>query len=328
LFLNQAKTIAAPRNKDTVLICFGGADPKNLTQQTLEIVSSIPAFKSIIVVTGAAFQFGAEIDAIVSVNPAVEYYNAIAEAEMLSLMLRAGLAIVPASGILYETMAAGCLIISGYYVDNQKILYERLKGAGAFIAAGNFSKTEIEDAIAKSLKPGSKPLTLIDGQSDKNIKRSFYDVLTGMRKVEPVDCECLFNWVNDTTVRANAFNTQTIAFESHKAWFGRKLTDPNCNIFILTVADENAGMIRFDTENQVATISYLIAENYRGMGLGGLIVKKGIDVFIKENKANSLTALVKHLNEASLKVFRRLGFTESVESNGDYGNVHIFGLKL
>ncbi len=219
LFLQQAKAMRTIKSLDSVLICFGGADPKNLTKQTLEIVLNTPIFKKMLVVTGAAYLFETGIKTLTNSNKRIAHYRAISEKKMLALMLEADLAIVPASGILFEAMAAGCKIISGYYADNQKILYERLKSIGAFIAAGNFAKEDMESAIAESQKPGKPALKLINGQSDKNILRSFYYGLTSLRNAEYTDCEHIFYWANDPTVRANAFNSNLIEFEDHKAWF-------------------------------------------------------------------------------------------------------------
>ena len=66
---------------------------------------------------------------------------------MLKTMLEADLAILPASGILLEALAAGCRVISGRYAENQKLVYENYKNAGLFFDAGNFEPEEIREAI-------------------------------------------------------------------------------------------------------------------------------------------------------------------------------------
>ncbi len=327
LFLQQAKKARTITSVDTVLICFGGADPKNLTKKTLEIVLNAATFKKIIVVTGASYLFEQGIKTLTNSKASIEHYSAIGEAEMLALMLKADLAIVPSSGILFEVMAAGCKIISGYYADNQEILYKRLKNAGAFIPAGNFEQAEVETAIAEALKNEKSALKLIDGQSGKNILRSFYNILTSLRMAVYTDCELIFSWANDPTVRANAFNPKPIAFEDHKAWFNKKLNDEHCHIFILSFDGADAGQIRFDMVENVATISYLIDENYRGLGFGSLIVKKGMDLMKEENKVHRFVALVKLSNEASIKIFQHLGFRQKTENHPDYGTIYSFSLE-
>ena len=65
----------------------------------------------------------------------------IDEEQLLALMKEADLAIVPSSGILLESLAAGCRIISGMYTDNQQFIYSAYRDAGCFIDAGNFDWT-------------------------------------------------------------------------------------------------------------------------------------------------------------------------------------------
>jgi len=328
LFLQQAKKTRTITSIDTVLICFGGADPKNLTRQTLETVLNAATFKKIIVVTGAAYLHEPGIKTLTKNNAGIEHYSAVGEAEMLALMLEADLAIVPSSGILFEVMAAGCKIISGYYADNQEIVFKRLKNAGAFIAAGNFDKADIESAIEKAKKNEKPPLKLIDGKSGKNILHSFFQILTSLRKAAYADCELIFNWANDQTVRANAFNPKPIAFRDHENWFDNKLKDERCHIFILSLHGADAGQIRFDMVENIAAISYLIDKDFRGLGLGSLIVSKGIDSMKAENKARRFIALVKLSNEASIRIFKHLGFVQKADKHPEYGNIYSFSLEL
>src|ERR1700744_1135916 len=54
-FLEQAKKERKIENIKTVLICFGGADFKNLTESTLQTVSQFKEFKNILVITGTSY---------------------------------------------------------------------------------------------------------------------------------------------------------------------------------------------------------------------------------------------------------------------------------
>ncbi len=328
LFLGQAKKAQTIRGTDTILICFGGADPKNLTKQALEIILNAFAFKKVIVVTGAAYMFSESINSLIKSNSSVNHYSAISENEMLTIMLEADLAVVPSSGILLETLAAGCKIISGFYVDNQKVLYQKFKSIGAFVGADNFNKEDLETAIVASLKVEKTQSKLIDGNSDKNLLNCFYRLSASLRNAELSDCDTIFSWVNDSTVRSNAFNSQVIELTDHKTWFNKKLADENSHIFILYFQNINFGQIRFDIENKTATISYLIDKDFRGLGFGSLIVKKGIEKISEINRELTLIALVKPINEASIKVFQHLGFQQKEENHSHYGNIYSFSLEL
>src|SRR5690606_24270409 len=123
-FLEAAKTQRHIDRIETVLICFGGADSKNLTQQTLETVLKYKEFKKVIVITGSAYLFKEQLDITVKSDERAKHYHSVGEQEMAGFLLKSDLAIVPASGILLEALACGCRVISGMYADNQKFLYE------------------------------------------------------------------------------------------------------------------------------------------------------------------------------------------------------------
>ncbi len=126
-FLEQAKKERKIEKIETVLICFGGADFKNLTESTLNIVLKFEEFKKIIVITGSAYNYLGGLNELIQKDKRVVHYHSIGEQQMLTIMQGTDLAIVPASGILFEALAAGCRVIFGYYVKNQKHFSDYLK---------------------------------------------------------------------------------------------------------------------------------------------------------------------------------------------------------
>jgi UDP-2,4-diacetamido-2,4,6-trideoxy-beta-L-altropyranose hydrolase len=128
---------------ETVFVCFGGADCNNITKKIVEKLLLLKTNKKIIIVTGSAYVFYEELKQIVHHHSNVELYNNTGEVKMLQLMERADLAIVPSSGILFEALSAGCLVISSYYVDNQKSIFEGLKKLNAIIPIADFDKFSV-----------------------------------------------------------------------------------------------------------------------------------------------------------------------------------------
>jgi UDP-2,4-diacetamido-2,4,6-trideoxy-beta-L-altropyranose hydrolase len=126
VFLEQAKKQREIKSIETVMICFGGADPENQTQRTLKIVLELPQFKKIIVVTGAAYCEDDNFEQLLNSDKRIECRKALNETQMLITMLEAELAIIPASSVLLESLAAGCAIIIDYFVDNQKSFHDFL----------------------------------------------------------------------------------------------------------------------------------------------------------------------------------------------------------
>jgi len=172
-FLEQAKILRQIEKIETVIICFGGADPKNLTKSVLTLVKGFDQFKKILVVLGSEYKFSENLKAIICDDNRVEYYQSVDENKMLELMLQAELAIVSASNISIEILHVGLILITGITIYNQKIMYNGLLKMDNVYGIGDFNqldfaklKTVIQEVLnfktfpihLKSIK--QKPLSL------------------------------------------------------------------------------------------------------------------------------------------------------------------------
>lgn len=162
-FLKQAKNIRVIERVETVLICFGGSDNKNLTERALDAVRNFGAFKRIIVITGSEFSYLNSLNRSIHDDNRVSHYHAVNEQQLLELMLVSDLAIVPSSVILFEALAAGCKVISGYYVDNQKEIYNGFLSLNSFIDAGDFDSVCLINSLKKANEHST--IRIFDGES-------------------------------------------------------------------------------------------------------------------------------------------------------------------
>jgi UDP-2,4-diacetamido-2,4,6-trideoxy-beta-L-altropyranose hydrolase len=323
-FLDQAQKNREIGKIKTLFICFGGSDYKNITKITLELSLEFKEFIKIIVVTGSEFKTTDDFDRLVSSDIRVDYRNSLNENEMLNAMLEAELAIVPASGILLEILASGCITISGVYIDNQKYLYTNFLFNKLIIAASDFNIADIKKAINIAFRSKYKQHKYIDGFSAKRIKTLFFDMISTLREANINDCELLFNWANDSEVRKNAVSNKPIAWESHFKWFSLKLASEKSKIFILETNGIPSGQIRYDLLDNEWVIDYSISDKMRGKGLGKIIIKLSLKYFNKE----SIKALVHEKNVSSFFVFKALGFLQKGSLNINSKIYYEFILKL
>lgn len=138
-----------------------------------------------------------------------------------------------------------------------------------------------------------------------------------LKQASKEDCDLLFSWVNNESVRKNSFNQDKILYEDHIKWFDNRINSNECFIFILEEQDVPIGQVRIDIESKkTAIISYSIDENYRGRGLSlvmlTLLEKKIKCDFLNINK---LIGFVKIENIASQKTFESLKFNKKTHSN-------------
>lgn len=325
----KARQAARKTNEKShsVMICFGGSDYKNLTQQTLDTVLTFNFFNEIIVITGSASQTFKEQEGFNS-NYKVKYYHSVNQDEMSELMYISDLVIVPSSGILLEALALGCKIISGMYVDNQKYLFENYKKLGGFISAEDFSDSNLRNALNVFFQTGIDPPNLIDGKSSERILKLFNQLVLEkeiyIRKANEADNVSTFKWAKNKKVRAFSFNQNEITFEEHSKWFSSKIDHPRCYYYIAELNHKAIGSIRFDVNDGEALISYLIDPKFHGSGLGISLLKKGIIALLNENDKSILriVGFVMGQNIASVKAFERLGFTKRIcEENYKYSSI-------
>jgi UDP-2,4-diacetamido-2,4,6-trideoxy-beta-L-altropyranose hydrolase len=171
-FLIAAKNKRPVIKIETLLICFGGADSKNLTHKALTAASSIASIKKINIVGGAAYVHSNTLSALLQNDKRIQLHQSLNEMEMLAVMQQSDAAIVPASGILFETLAAGCIPFSGYYIDNQMSIYNGFKSLNAIEDFGDFEN--IESMLAEKINnPSVLAQNVIDGLSGTRLLTIF-----------------------------------------------------------------------------------------------------------------------------------------------------------
>lgn len=174
-FLNYTDRKSEP-NPSTILICFGGSDSKNLTLKAYNVVKDFPKFKKITIITGSAYQKKNVLIRLLTTDERVNYLEAVGEEQMAEEMRNVHVAIIPASGILFEAIASGTIPVSGMYTDNQRNVYSGFKKLNAFIDAGTFKEHEIEQAIEKI--PHFKKQNIIDGKSPERFRQLFSSIIS------------------------------------------------------------------------------------------------------------------------------------------------------
>lgn len=146
------KEFTFPRLKNelksnSVFVCFGGADENNCTLKTIRALEQESMVSSMFVVTGGAYQHMHTLENYVSrfcKTERIVLYSNIEAEELAMIMRQCEYAVVPASSILYEAMAVGLKIISGYTVDNQYENYKYLEKNKHIVGLGNFNEIKEE----------------------------------------------------------------------------------------------------------------------------------------------------------------------------------------
>lgn len=123
------------------------------------------------------------------------------------------------------------------------------------------------------------------------------------------DADILFSWANDKLTRENSFSKEPIEWDTHIKWMINKINDLNCKMYILCNKDIPVGTIRYEVDNNIATISFTISPSERRKSYG----KKIIELICKKINEQTdgveyIEGLVYNNNVASQKCFECNGF--------------------
>lgn len=135
-----------------------------------------------------------------------------------------------------------------------------------------------------------------------------------LRKAALPDCEMLFLWRNDPVCRANSMNDNLISYEEHSKWFSGKMASPDCRIYICMEGEAAVGQVRLDMEGNTGIVSYSVAPECRGRGLGCKMLQMLEEAVPQE--VEKLHAIVKEHNIASRRCFEKLGYQRRAGAGG------------
>jgi RimJ/RimL family protein N-acetyltransferase len=137
-----------------------------------------------------------------------------------------------------------------------------------------------------------------------------------IKKITNVDCDLLYDWVNDETVRSNSFNSQKISYNNHIRWFQQSLVSKDRYIYIFYEEDIPIGQIRLDIQGLEGIIDYSIDKKFRGKGYGTEMLRI-LEAKIKKSNLilKSLAGKVKYENYPSQKAFEKAGYNKVFKDN-------------
>jgi len=297
-----------------IIINMGGADPENYTCRIVKQIISDHSYFSLEVVTGSAFSHQTALQELLEANPNITLHQNLDAEAMCRLMLSCDAAILPPSSVSYEWCSVGGPLFLHPIADNQQHIYSfLLENKLAFPFEELSPILNIPDPENLINEQIQNQKSWFNGQSRQKLLTVFYELSYHrhlvLRPVTEADSLLLFDWANDPEVRRNSFNSDPISLEIHQIWFRNKLQDPDCVIYIAEVNKIAAGMIRYDIVEQTATISYLLTQDFRGKGLGTLLLQQGLEaLLVHKPTIEKAIGYIQEINLASISAFKKNHF--------------------
>lgn len=139
----------------SVLVCFGGADPLQLTARTLAALLALGGLARIGLLLGGAAAAPTAIQELVAAHPEqdVTLYRSLAAEELVPVLFEYDAVICPASTILIESLVLGRPVLTGYYADNQRALAASVHAHQQAYSIGDFA-AHSDPALTAALRSG------------------------------------------------------------------------------------------------------------------------------------------------------------------------------
>ncbi len=322
-------TPEAPPNP--VVLCLGGADPRQLTQATAAALLALPAVTHVHAVVGSAYAAWDTLQAWANTQgPRLTLHRALAASQLAALMRRCGAAVLSPSTISYEYAAAGGgLLLTLPTADNQRDLNHFLREVGLALpypAAPNVLTAAEAPRLAAQLRQAQR--RYFDGLAPQRLRQEFAALRLPaaplrLRPVQHADSDQLLAWTNDPDTRRQSFDSTPVPLAQHEAWLTNQLAHPERYLLLLaedTGSDTAAGLIRFavSTDNQLsatATLSYSLAPACRGRGWAAPLLLAGTRAVLAQfPQVQRVVGEVKPDNVASVRAFRRAGYALAGEA--------------
>jgi spore coat polysaccharide biosynthesis predicted glycosyltransferase SpsG len=164
LFIAQAQQEILPKNNKNVLICLGGADPENSTQQLLEqIIPLHPDFTFQIVVGAVNPHLNALKSLAQHSSSSIHIFYSLNEIEMADMMKNAAIAVLSPSTVALEYLCSGGSLYLYPIADNKLPLNNLLIKKGYARPFKELINPEVKSPYFYQSEP------LIDGKSPARI---------------------------------------------------------------------------------------------------------------------------------------------------------------
>jgi len=315
----------------TVLLCLGGADPRQLTRATAAALLALLAVAHVHAVVGSAYGAWEELRTwAASHSDRLTLHRALPAAALATLMRRCGAAVLSPSTISYEYCAAGGgLLLTLPTADNQHDLDYFLRGAGLALpypTAPNVLTASEAPRLAAQLRQAQRQH--FDGLAPQRLRQEFAALRLPaaplrLRPMQATDSAQLLAWTNDPDTRRQSFDPTPVPLAQHETWLTNQLAHPERYLLLLAeeaITSAPAGLIRFviNTDNQgklTATLSYSLAPACRGRGWAAPLLLAGTRAVLAQfPEVGRIIGEVKATNEASVRAFRRAGYAQAAEA--------------
>lgn len=313
----EAKKRARSGEVQRLLVALGGADEHNVTARVLNAVSGLNIH--IDVVIGAAYPYSAALTGSKLAVRSITIHRQ--SAEMALLMNAADLAILGAGLTSLERLAMSLPAITLSLAENQDAQGQALAAAGTSLHLGRaetVSAAHLRSEIDKLLASPEALQRMSGSAASMNVGFGVPALLAhlglkplNLRPATIGDAAPLLAWRNDALTRESSRDPREIGPSEHRQWLTSALRDPDRSILIAELDGVPMGTVRAEPKVGARELSWNVAPEFRGMGLGAIMLRSALEVI-----PLPVRAVVRESNAASLRIAAAAGLKQVETKDG------------
>tara|TARA_B100000902_G_scaffold399197_1_gene468926 strand:- start:3729 stop:5204 length:1476 start_codon:yes stop_codon:yes gene_type:complete len=313
--IKNFSNIKKKRNKKKITIFLGGSDTKNFTGKIINILSD-KLFDNFVKLIVIGVQNKRKNQIINQIKNLKNFQAVLGNKDNLySFFLNSKLVITSVGMSMYEHLTLG---LNSIVIPQNKLQKKVINNLSSINLINFVSDIKYIDKnyifkklyqknllykkkIFQNLFDRKGIIRIVNYFLSKNIYKK-----AKLKNASEIDKFFLFKLVNDPDVIKNSLSNKMITFKEHTEWFNKTKKNKNSKIYIFKSLYHNLGQVRFDKiSNDKTFITYSVANEFRGMGIGYKMLKLALKKRIFKTR---LYAVVKKNNEVSVKIFKKLGF--------------------
>jgi RimJ/RimL family protein N-acetyltransferase len=132
-----------------------------------------------------------------------------------------------------------------------------------------------------------------------------------LRRASTSDGHLLYRWRTDPVTRASSHQSGPIDMATHLAWLDAALSNPRREIYIAEADGVPVGTVRVDREADACEVSWTVAQEARGRGVGSRMV-----AIAAASIPGAIRAEIKPGNPSSIRIAEAAGMRLDREDGG------------
>jgi len=301
---------------DNILINFGATDHKRLSIRCIDIIKRLNFEGGIHVLISSTSKWLKEFEEKCSTATNIKLH--VDAKNVATLMLNADLAIGSMGTSSWERCCLGLPTIGIVVADNQINISNQLVKLGVMelTTMDDLNELLLDYLINFDLKNwqsmSNKAFYVCDGLGAQRVSRAVLESSLSifLQPMAKQDESVLFSWQCEPGNRTYSGIAQAPDIDEHHTWYASSLNDASRRMWIVLFNGEKCGYVRLDVQHNTEEVSVLISQKYRKLGLarGAINELKNLCLF------GVLDAQVSEDNNASISLFKNLGFTKIANS--------------